>query len=163
MCGSLIHLFSGSANVRIPCLEQITPHSLLGMKCNKTLFTSKWSKSLAGHTLSHPCLTFCGLQWSSQVVRLYLQKDSQIFYPLRHMFNQLSKRCYLGPVLQIPVPLLTHPTLFHLAPLEPRRLTLGTRGRGSFLCLAPGKPLQVQMDLQSGCSHSSRFLPVRLS
>lgn len=36
-------------------------------------------------------------------------------------------------VLQIPVPLLTHPTLFHLAPLGPRRPTLGTTGRGPFL------------------------------
>ena len=48
-------------------------HSLIGMKFNQTLCTSV-SKSLI---ISHPWLTFCRPQWSSQVVRLPLQKDSQ--------------------------------------------------------------------------------------
>lgn len=105
------------------------------MKFNQTLCTSV-SKSLI---ISHLWLTFCRPQWSSQVVRLPLQRIQNTLPPEAHT-QQTIKGCPLGPICA--VSLHSHP-----APLGPGRLTPGAASMSSFPRLASGKPWQEEREV----------------
>lgn len=106
LCRSWIYLFSCSANVRIPCLEQINTtlakHSPLPArnKIEPNSFHSEFNHWLATPSPTHG-EPFVDL---SRVLKLrdsFLQKDSRTFYPLRHMLNRQSKGCHLGPICAV--------------------------------------------------------------
>ena len=111
-------------------------HSLIGMKFNQTLCTSV-SKSLI---ISHPWLTFCRPQWSSQVVIDSLYKRIRNTLPPEAHTQQTIKGCPLGPICALS--LHSHP-----APLGPGRLTPGAASMGSFPWLPSGKPWQEEREV----------------